>query len=203
MPEAKQRNSEIEGTIPDPPNRAIIRMDTWLFLVSLAVFFISSVIGIVIIRNATPNWGEGAPPFPSIAWLSTAVILLLSIFSEIGIYCVKRDYQAIFKACMGLVLILGFVFLFLQEMVWQQLLAYDDGSFNASSSLLAWCVYVLGLIHALHLAGGLIFQSYVTVHAAKGGFWSLHHDLVNHVNIYWHFLAGIWFGLFAFLLWLV
>jgi len=203
VPAAMDRNPDTEAEFPDPPNHGLIRMGMWIFLVSIGIFFIASIIGIVIIRNNSPNWGDDAPPFPDLAWLSTGVILLLSGFSQLGVFCVRRDSQTAFKACMGTVLVLGFLFLFLQDQVWEKLLDVGGSQFNASASLLAWCIYSLGLIHALHLAGGLVFQSYVTVHAAKGGYWSLHYGLVDHVNLYWHFLAGIWFGLFAFLLWLV
>lgn len=203
MPGAVEHSERFAGEIPAPPNHSIVQLGMWLFLASLGIFFIASVIGIVLIRNSSPDWGVGAPPLPDTAWLSTGLILLLSIVSQLGIYWVRADAQKRFRSSMGLVLILGFGFLFLQEKVWQQLLASGDGQFNASSSLLAWCIYALGLIHALHLGGGLVFQSYVTVRAIRGGYWSLHHDLVKQVNLYWHFLAVVWFGLFAFLLWLV
>ncbi|NCF56468.1 MAG: hypothetical protein GWP41_09440 [Planctomycetia bacterium] len=200
--ESLQSRLEEGETLPSPPNPIAIRMGMWLFLSSIGVFFIASIIGIVIIRNSSPNWGENAPPIPDLAWVSTGVILLISVFSQLGLSSVREDSLRLFKACMWLVLILGFVFLFLQEQVWQQMLSGGDGSFNASSSLHGWTIYALGLIHALHLAGGLVFQAYVTSYATRGGYWSLHHITVQQVTLYWHFLGGVWVGLFAFLLWL-
>ena len=178
-------------------------MGMHLFLTSLAILFIASIVGIVIIRKSNPNWGEGAPRIPDLAWLSTAVMVLVSVFSEAGLAAVCRDSIRFFRTCMVTVLLLGFLFLFLQEQVWRQMLAAgEESSFSASSSLHGWSIYVLGLLHAMHVAGGLIFQGYVTTHALRGGYWSMHCEVVRHVNLYWHFLDAVWIGLFAFLLWL-
>jgi cytochrome c oxidase subunit 3 len=203
VPGVVEHQEKYSGEIPSPPNPAILQMGMWLFLASLGIFFVASVIGIVLVRNSSPNWGEGTPSLPDTAWISTGLILLLSVFSQLGVHFVRQDAQRLFRACMLLVFFTGFAFLFSQEQVWEQLLASGNGEFNASSSLLGWCIYALGLIHALHLAGGLVFQSYVTVRSMRGGYWSLHHELVKQVNLYWHFLGVVWFGLFAFLLWLV
>ncbi len=203
MPGAVEHQEKFVGEIPSPPNPAVLQMGMWLFLASLGIFFVASVIGIVLVRNSSPNWGQGSPSLPDTAWISTGIILLLSVFSQLGVHFIGKDALRRFKACMLTVFFLGFAFLYAQENVWQQLLTSGNGQFNASSSLLGWCIYSLGLIHALHLAGGLIFQSLVTVRSLSGGYWSLHHDLVKQVNLYWHFLGVVWFGLFAFLLWLV
>ena len=130
--ESLQSRLEEGEALPSPPNPINIRMGMWLFLSSIGVFFIASIIGIVIIRNSSPNWGENAPPIPDLAWVSTGVIVLISVFSQLGLSSVREDSLRLFKVCMWLVLILGFVFLFLQEQVWQQMLSGGDGSFNAS-----------------------------------------------------------------------
>ena len=187
----------------DPVSPVLARMGMQLFLTSLAILFAASIVAIVIIRKSNPNWGEGAPRIPDLAWLSTAVMVLVSVFSQAGLAAICRDAIPFFRFCMVTVLLLGFVFLLLQEQVWTQMLAAgEEGSFSASSSLHGWSIYVLGLLHAMHVAGGLIFQGYVTAHALGGGYWSMHCEVVRHVNLYWHFLDAVWVGLFAFLLWL-
>ncbi len=175
----------------------------YLFIASLTVLFVATMIAILVVRNQNPAWGEGAPRIPDMAWTSTAVMLLVSVFSQVGIAAVVRDQQSLFRCSMVLTLILGFLFLGLQERVWSQMiLSGEDQLFSASSSLHGYSIYSLGLLHALHVAGGLIFQGYVTAHALRGGYWSLHCETVRHVNLYWHFLDGVWIVLFAFLLWL-
>ena len=186
--------------LPDP---AIARMGMNLFLLSLAVLFGASIIAIVIVRRQNPAWGENAPSIPDLAWLSTGVMLLVSVVSQVGWVGVQRDRLRIFKVSMVLVLVLGFLFLYLQEQVWTRMLQTGEAQgFSASTSLHGWSIFALGLLHALHIVGGLIFQGYVTIHAMLGGYWSLHCEQVRLVNQYWHFLDVIWIGLFAFLLWL-
>ncbi len=203
MASGQSRTGEGDKASRPPPSPLLARMGMQLFLISLAILFVSSIVAIVIIRNSNPNWGIGAPRIPDLAWLSTGVLLLVSVFSQAGLAAVCRDSIRFFRFCMVLVLILGFLFLFLQEQVWRQMLsAGEESSFSASSSLHGWSIYVLGLLHALHVAGGLIFQGYVTTHTLRGGYWSLHCEAVRHVNFYWHFLDAVWIGLFAFLLWL-
>lgn len=191
-----------EGFQPEPAPE-IARMGMNLFLLSLAVLFIATIIAIVIVRSQNPAWGENAPRIPDLAWLSTAVMVLVSVVSQVGWMAVQRDRMRIFIGSMTLVLLLGFLFLYLQEQVWTQMINSGEAqSFSASTSLHGWSIYALGLLHALHIAGGLIFQGYVTIHALLGGYWSLHCEQVRLVNQYWHFLDAIWIGLFAFLLWL-
>ena len=204
MASAQSRAGEGGAAFRPLASPVLARMGMQLFLISLAILFLSSIIAITIIRNSNPNWGEGAPEIPDLAWLSTAVLLLVSVFSQVGLGAVRRDSSRIFRFCMVLVLALGFLFLFLQEQVWRQMLVVgEESSFSASTSLHGWSIYTLGLLHAFHVAGGLIFQGYVTTHALRGGYWSLHCETIGHVNLYWHFLDAVWVGLFAFLLWLV
>ena len=203
MASEQPSTGEDRAAFSPPPSPLLARMGMQLFLVSLTILFGSSIVAIVIIRNSNPNWGEGAPRIPDLAWLSTAVMLLVSLFSQLGLRSIRRDSTRSFQGYMVLVLALGFLFLFLQELVWRQMLAAGEAnSFSASSSLHGWSIYVLGLLHAFHVAGGLIFQGYVTTHALRGGYWSFHCEMVRHVNLYWHFLDAVWVGLFAFLLWL-
>ena len=122
MPGALEHQEKFAGDIPSPPNPAILQMGMWLFLASLGIFFVASVIGIVLVRNSSPNWGQGNPALPDTAWVSTGIILLLSVFSQLGVHFVSKDSIRRFQACMIMVSILGFGFLYSQENVWQQLL---------------------------------------------------------------------------------
>ena len=123
MASGQSRTGEGDKASRPPPSPLLARMGMQLFLISLAILFVSSIVAIVIIRNSNPNWGVGAPRIPDLAWLSTGVLLLVSVFSQVGLAAVRRDSIRFFRFCMVLVLILGFLFLFLQEQVWRQMLA--------------------------------------------------------------------------------
>ncbi|MDE0960035.1 MAG: cytochrome c oxidase subunit 3 [Planctomycetota bacterium] len=203
MTSARSKTGRGGEEIQPVPSPDVARMGMNLFLLSLAILFGASIIAIVIVRGNNPAWGENAPKIPDLAWLSTAVMLLVSLISQVGLMAVLKDRMRVFTISMVLVMALGFLFLYLQDQVWNRMLSSGESqSFSASTSLHGWSIYALGLLHAFHIAGGLIFQGYVTTHAILGGYWSLHCQQVRLVNQYWHFLDAIWIGLFVFLLWL-
>ena len=70
------------------------------------------------------------------------------------------------------------------------------GSRNTASSYL----YVLTVIHWLHLLGGLIYLMVVLREARLGRFHSGNTLRLELCGTYWHFLDGLWIYLFLFLL---
>ena len=112
MASAQSRAGEGGAAFRPLASPVLARMGMQLFLISLAILFLSSIIAITIIRNSNPNWGEGAPEIPDLAWLSTAVLLLVSVFSQVGLGAVRRDSSRIFRFCMVLVWLWGFCFCF-------------------------------------------------------------------------------------------
>lgn len=61
-------------------------------------------------------------------------------------------------------------------------------------------VFVLILVHALHVVGGLVPMFVVLIRAQAGVYDHENHQAVKHLAWYWHFLDGIWLMMFLALL---
>lgn len=201
MSAASSTSETPSGPVSRPPNPpGTGRLGLAVFLISLVVLFAASVIGVLAVRFDSPQWNsEGAPQFPDLAWVSTAVLLLISISSHLAYRAVQIDRQKLFRILSCLTFGCGILFLYLQQQVWRILL---EAGLSMENSLYGYSLFMLSALHALHVVGGLVVQGWVVIQGFRGAYWSLHCEMVRHAGVYWHFLDAVWVALFLFLLWL-
>ncbi len=95
---------------------------------------------------------------------------------------------------LGLTVLLGFCFLVGQILVWNNL--RYQGAFlesNPSRSLF----YIITGTHAVHLVGGLIALLYALAGRLLAVKFESQKIAVEVTGWYWHYLAFLWFGIFA------
>jgi cytochrome c oxidase subunit 3 len=95
---------------------------------------------------------------------------------------------------LGLTVLLGVGFLAGQVLVWNNL--RYQGAFldsNPSKSLF----YIITGTHAVHLAGGLIVLLYAVAGRLLSAKFESQRIAVEVTGWYWHYLAFLWFGIFA------
>ena len=149
------------------------------------------------------DWVPLALPYLQL-WTNSLILLLSSFtlelarrsmakkeeFTEMGIVPprFKRDLP-----WLGITVFLGFCFLAGQVLVWNSLRSQGAFlAFNPSRSLF----YILTGTHAVHLTGGLIALLY----AVAGRLLATNESQQIAVEVtgwYWHYLAFLWFGIFA------
>ncbi len=174
------------------------RMGMWIFLIVLALLFLSALFGYLFVRveNAA-TWTEGnALPPPTILWYSTAALALSSFTMHLGMRAAQAGDRAQAKwmtATLGLALL----FLALQGAAWVQLI---QEQMTIGSSLYAWSFYVLTGLHAAHVLGGLIPLGITTARARRCAYSSADAAGAIYTAMYWHFLGGAWVVLYATLL---
>ncbi len=167
----------------------------WLFIVSIVMIF-ASLTSAYIVRQAEGNWKIFE--LPLIFLYSTLVLLLSSFTMHWGYLNAKKDEFAKVRIAIGLTLVLGFVFLFMQLNGWKELVSnkvYFSFS-NPSESFL----YVLTGLHAFHLLSGLIFIIIVLISAFKLNVHAKNLAQYEMCATYWHFLDGLWLYLYVFLM---
>ncbi|HEY7406581.1 MAG TPA: hypothetical protein VIB39_23835 [Candidatus Angelobacter sp.] len=138
-------------------------------------------------------------------WINSMVLLLSSGTLELARRGMERKEEF---AVMGIIpprmrrelpwlsitLLLGFCFLGGQILVWQNL--SDQGTFQAANPSRVY-FYLLTGTHAVHLAGGLM----ALICAAVARFFAVRFEsqriAVEVTSWYWHYLAFLWFGIFA------
>jgi cytochrome c oxidase subunit 3 len=170
----------------------------FLFLVSLAVLFLASIVATIIIRVRAGSWPPpGMPPPPRGLWLSTAILIVSSATMQWAVESARRDRRDSLRFATLLTTILGFAFLGSQV---ANRLHWVGQNATIRSSLYAYLFYVLTGLHALHVVGGLVPLVIVSVNSAYGRYSSVFHAGVRQVAIYWHFLGVVWIVLFAVIL---
>jgi cytochrome c oxidase subunit 3 len=166
-----------------------------IFLVSLAVLFLGSLVAYAAIRMQAPVWPPpDLPPLPRTLILSTALIFAGSVTVQAAVHCARANRQWALRAALMATLLLGAAFLVSQTVSWAEMLGARA---TPTSHLFGWLFYFLTGLHAAHVVGGLIPLGVVTVNAFYGRYSPLRHTGVRFSAIYWHFLGGVWITLYA------
>jgi len=167
----------------------------WLFLVALAVLFVSVILGYVVVRvdNGSAFIPEGAPPPPRLLVASTALLLVSSASIQLAVRAARLGDPRQGPR-MAFTVVLAFGFLALQAIAWWQLFSQN---LIPTDSLYAWTFYVLTALHAAHVIGGLPPMLIVTARAMRGAYGPQNHRGITYCAMYWHFLDVVWLVLYA------
>ncbi len=177
--------------ILDPAQLAL-----WFFLATVTMLF-AAFSSAYLIRRASADWLPVA--LPGILWATTAVLALSSVTLELGRRASAHRTALRWVAATAF---FGVAFVAGQVLAWRQLAA--SGVYlptNPHSSFF----YILTGLHALHLAGGIVFVAWVVLRLTRRGH---HHGTPAELDAghrrylglcatYWHFLGGVWVYLFA------
>ena len=172
-------------------------MGITLFLVSLSILFIGSVVAVVWVRARADDWPPpGAPDLPHLLWLSTALLVGCSLAIHSAVAAIRRGDRRGLQQRLLWTAGLATLFLVSQAAGWFQF--YDAAVFE--SHLYGFTFYVLTGLHAAHVIGGIVALAVVMVMTYRGSFSWAHYTGIRNTAIYWHFLDGVWLVLFGFLL---
>ncbi len=177
------------------------RFGMWLFLLTLTVIFASTLLAYVIVRLSPMNvahWPPSdMPPLPESLIYSTIALLLSSGTMHVATVAARRGESAT-GVWMLATLGLGLTFLALQCIGWAGAAA---AHMDFTKHLYAWTFYVLTVLHALHVVGGLIPMALTTRNAMRGAYGPQRWSGVRLCAMYWHFLDVVWIALYLTLLW--
>ena len=124
--------------------------------------------------------------------LGLTIILVISSFTcQMGVWAIRRDDRRGLTRAIGVTLVLGIVFLIGQ--------AYDYATlgFGVSDTPFGTTFYTLTGFHGAHVFGGAVMLSVILYRGLAGQFSSRHHDAVEAVSLYWHFVDVVWIALFS------
>jgi len=178
---------------PAPPGAA--RLGMKLFLASLTFLFATTMVGYLILRFRAPAWPPpGWPGLPWALWISSGLVLAASACLVTSNRAFRRSDSSAGQRHLTLAGVLALLFLASQAFSWAQLLG--EGAVP-QIGLTAWTFYVLTLLHALHVIGGLIPLAVTISRARRGCYDQENHEGVELVGLYFHFLAVVWLVLYA------
>jgi cytochrome c oxidase subunit 3 len=144
-----------------------------------------------ITKDAVLNEHFNLHAEPWFAGILTVILLASSLTCQLGVWAIRRDDRAGFVRAIGVTLVLGIVFLIGQ--------AYDYSTlgFGVSDTPFGTTFYTLTGFHGAHVFGGAIMLSVVLYRGLAGQFSSRHHDAVEAVSLYWHFVDVVWVILYS------
>lgn len=185
----------------DPKAQAIPgagKLGMIILMASLSMLFIASIMGLVVIRLRAEEWPPpGSPSLPHTLWLSTIVIIACSIAIQAALQYARIGAMKQMKLALTATFALGMLFLAAQSFNWFRLLLAD---FKMVNNLYLFLFYMLTGLHAAHVIGGLVMQTFVLVSAYRNKYTQESHAGVEYSAMYWHFLDGVWIVLFIILM---
>ncbi len=178
-----------------PPHA--ITLGLWLFIASLAVFFVAGLVAYGVIRMSGANSPPaGALQFPVGLWASTALLIASGACLHLALRAVRRERQRSFRRYMLVAGALTVGFLLAQAYCLPALLTAHEAQ-RVRGFALYLAATSLIVLHALHVIGGLVPLGVVTARALKGRYDHEAYGGVKHCTIYWHFLDVVWLAMFA------
>ena len=177
------------------------RFGMWLFLLTLAVIFIATIFGFVVVRVGPTNVGHwppvDAPPLPLALLASTLVLFVSDATIHVARVAASRGERST-GPWMLATFVFALGFLVMQMLAWA---SAARSNMVLTDDLYAWTFYVLTALHALHVLGGIVPMSVVTYRAFRGAYSPTRDEGVAHCAMYWHFLDIVWLALYATLWW--
>lgn len=178
-----------------PPRTSTIGV--WLLLASLTMLFASSMLAYVLIRFTGPSSPSlGTLAMPPALWLSTLLVVGGSATIHLAVRAVQRERQGALRRWLWITLGLAVAFVAVQAPALIALLGEHQAQKDLGVRLYG-LVFVLVLLHAAHVAGGIVQLAIVAVQALRRRYDHEDYRPVRHAAMYWHFLDVVWLFMFA------
>ena len=162
-----------------------------MVLISGTMLFATLLMGYAVYRTSATDWPPvGTTPVGlGYPLLSSLTIFLSSWFMRL----VKKDVADIKKSKMNLdaTLVLGFLFLGIQTLFWNEL---NSSGLLVGSGIFSSILYGYTWIHAVHVVMGLMSLVWLRF-VLKPTTRNLEVKILN-VEKFWHFLGVIWLIMF-------
>lgn len=169
----------------------------WVSMVSMVMIF-GGLTSAYLVRMQAGNWWHF--DLPQLFYVSTAIILVSSVFMNWVLAAAKKDNFRNMKIAALITLLLGVAFIVVQFKAYGILvennIVFAGDASNAAGSFL----YILTGLHILHLVAGILALLFVFVKILRGKYNSGNLFGIRVCAIFWHFLGALWIYLFLFLL---
>jgi cytochrome c oxidase subunit 3 len=181
----------VGGTARERPSAAKVGLIVFL---AVAACLFPLLFASYFMRMDAADWR--APPVPQIFWINTVALAVSSLALHAAWRAAEVDDEARLRNALAIGGVCALLFLGGQLLGWRALVA--DG-FYASANPANAFLFLLTGVHGLHLLGGLVALSRVSVKAWRGAKRGGLAASVELCAIYWHFLLLVWLLQFALL----
>ncbi len=170
------------------------RQGGMLFLVSLLVFFLSSI----LLYSLYAHWRRDDPQtnatLPPAFLISTGCLIAISGLVHMATRTIRREKRRATCLLLCLSAATAIVFVGVQYQSMARLLngpALEGGTGKGVAGM----VVVLVFLHAIHVGGGIIALGIVSTRSLLGRYDHERHWPVDFAAQYWHFLDLVWLAM--------
>ena len=189
---------EIPYIVDERPDTGLnnVKLGIWLFLASEVMLFGGLFSTYILLRLNAVDWPLGSDILSvPIGTFNTVVLITSSVTMVLCYAALKLDNLSGYKKYM--LLTVGLSLLFLAVKTYEYLDKFSHGDLPAKSTYLAIYFTLTGL-HALHIIGGVVVNSYFLGPGLK--MWKTNKEqFINRIEaagLYWHFVDLVWIFLF-------
>ena len=185
------RTSQLQKSKTVLPSDKQHHIGGMLFLLSLVIFFLSSILLYGIYAYSRRGDPQSATPLPSMFLISTACLLVISGLVHAATRTIRREKRLATSLLLLISGITAVIFMGIQFDAMSEFLAgpaLDGGTGKGVAGM----VVVLVVLHAAHVAGGVIALAVVSIRSGLGRYDHERHWPVDFAAQYWHFLDLVW-----------
>ena len=175
-----------------------------LFITSEVMFFGGLFAAYFNVRANSPVWPTINPETTEkfrleilpLVGPATVILILSSLTCQMAVWAIRRGDRTGFLRNIAATFLIGITFLLMQAtdyvMLGSEGLTLSAGTFGTT-------YFTLTGFHGAHVFGGVIMLGVLLYRGLAGQFSARHHDAVEAVSIYWHFVDVVWILLFSLL----
>ena len=173
-----------------------VKLGIWLFLASEVMLFGALFSSYVLLRLMATEWPFGVDVLNvPLGTFNTAVLIGSSVTMVMAYASLKMDDFGRFRLWLAATIGLSLVFMVVKGFEYNH--EFEIGNFPWTSTYLA-IYYTMTGLHALHIIGGVIVNTYLLFPGAK--MWTTNKaQFINRIEaagLYWHFVDLVWIFLF-------
>jgi cytochrome c oxidase subunit 3 len=126
--------------------------------------------------------------------IATIILILSSFTCQFAVWSIRRGDRRGFIRNISVTFVLGIAFLLMQA--YDYTVLYGEG-LTLSSGPFGTTYFTLTGFHGAHVFGGVLMLGVILYRGMSGQFSSKHHDAIEAVSLYWHFVDVVWILLFS------
>lgn len=191
-------DEEIPYTVTPRPDTGLFnaKLGIWLFLASEVMLFGGLFSAYILLRIGAEHWPLGSSILSvPIGAFNTVVLISSSVTVVMAWASLKMKDLGRYRLFMGLTILCALIFLVVKAFEYGG--KFSHGHFPGESTFLAIYFTLTGL-HALHIIGGLVVNTYLWLPGTK--MWTTDPErFTNRIEVaglYWHFVDLVWIFLF-------
>ena len=189
-------NMKIDELSPLEKKQRAKKMMLWFGIASLLMSF-AGWTSAYIVSSSREDWMENFE-LPQAFWVSTAIILCSSLTYWLARNSVQKGQQKQATIWLVITLLLGVSFIIAQFFGFSEMIALGYYFTGPTSNITLSYVFLIAVVHILHVAAGLISLIVVLVQQLKGRYLPGNMLGMELGMTFWNFVDFLWIYLVLF-----